>query len=26
VGEGEEMYHWCELGDDSFDGYRFIAC
>ena len=26
VGEGDEMYHWCELGDDCFDGYQFIAC
>ncbi len=26
VGEGDEMYHWCELGDNCFYGYGNIAC
>ena len=26
VGEGDEMYHWCELGDNRFYGYGDIAC
>ncbi len=26
VGEGDEMYHWCELGDNCFYGDGNIAC
>ena len=26
VGEADEVYHWCEWGDDCFYGYQFIAC